>query len=60
MGEEVPTCPQCGTRTEMILDFSHTSEMTQIHGCLAADCGFEFVLVKDSVKSWGFDNKMIG
>lgn len=37
------TCPNCGNRTDIILDFSHTSEQTQIHKCLSNDCKKEFV-----------------
>ena len=48
MTEDIPTCPNCGSRTEIILDFSHTKDATQIHQCLAVDCKFEFVLVYDS------------
>lgn len=48
MTEDIPVCPFCGSRTEIILDFSHTKNSTQIHECLAPDCEFEFVLVFDS------------
>jgi hypothetical protein len=40
------TCPNCGNRTEIILDFSHTSEQTQIHKCLSENCKNEFITQK--------------
>lgn len=40
-------CPNCGNRTDIILDFSHTIEQTQIHKCLSIDCEKEFVTQKD-------------
>lgn len=48
MGEDIPTCPICGARTEIILDMSHTKNSTQVHKCLMLDCKIEFVLVSDS------------
>lgn len=48
MTEDIPVCPNCGSRTEIVLDFSHTTDSTQIHKCLVPDCKFEFVLVFDS------------
>lgn len=41
------TCPCCGKRTEIILDFSHTTEQTQIHKCLSETCQNEFVTQDD-------------
>ena len=37
------TCPNCGNRTEVILDLSHTIEQSQIHKCLSQRCFNEFV-----------------
>lgn len=48
MTEDIPVCPYCGSRTEILLDFSHTNDSTQIHKCFTLDCNFEFVLVYDS------------
>lgn len=48
MGYEIPTCPKCGSRTEFILDFSHTKDSTQVHKCLVPYCKMEFVMVADS------------
>ncbi|MFT7436691.1 MAG: hypothetical protein ACI8UX_002493 [Psychromonas sp.] len=42
------TCPNCSSRTEILLDFSHTSEQTQVHQCLTEDCKKEFVTQKDN------------
>lgn len=41
------TCPECGNRTEIVLDLSHTVELTQIHKCLSIACQNQFVLQKD-------------
>lgn len=41
------TCPYCGNRTEIILDFSFLTEGTQIHRCLSKDCFTEFVTQED-------------
>jgi hypothetical protein len=38
--EEIPNCPQCGSRT----DFIELSEDKQQHQCLDSDCKFEFFL----------------
>lgn len=48
MGEDIPTCPTCGARTEIILDMSHIQESTQVHKCLMFNCKMEFVLISDS------------
>ena len=37
------TCVKCGSRTDIILDLSHTREKTQVHKCLFNNCQFEFV-----------------
>lgn len=47
MGKDIPTCPICGSRTDIILDLSHTLNQTQIHECLSQECQFEFVIVYD-------------
>ncbi|WP_139229097.1 ogr/Delta-like zinc finger family protein [Algoriphagus aquimarinus] len=44
--DQPTTCPQCGLRTEIITDLSHSSQ-TQIHQCPDATCGFEFVVTDD-------------
>jgi hypothetical protein len=46
--EQPVTCQDCGNRTEIILDLSHTIEQTQIHKCLSQNCLSEFVTQKDS------------
>lgn len=45
LGTEISTCPLCGSRTDMILDLSHTNQSVQVHNCL--ECSYEFVLVED-------------
>ena len=47
--EQPTTCPECGTRTEIILDLSHTMDQTQVHKCL--DCELEFVLQSEGNSS---------
>ena len=42
------TCPKCGSRTDIILDLSHTSEQTQVHKCLFDKCQFEFFVEIDN------------
>lgn len=42
--DQPTVCPKCGIRTEIMLDLSHTDDQTQIHKCLAENCGFEFVV----------------
>lgn len=38
------TCPQCGLRTEIVVDNFDTHEKTQEHRCPSAECGFEFIV----------------
>jgi len=45
--DQPTTCPQCGSRTNIILDLSHTIRQTQIHKCVFKNCRFEFVLQVD-------------
>ena len=46
--DQPPICPKCGLRSEIILDLSHTSKMTQVHKCLNRQCEHEFVMQYDS------------
>jgi predicted RNA-binding Zn-ribbon protein involved in translation (DUF1610 family) len=48
--DQTTTCPKCGSRTEITLDLIETQEQTQHHKCLAANCGFEFVMQNDDVE----------
>jgi len=45
--EQPTTCPKCGARTEILLDFSHTKDETQIHKCLDENCSKEFIVQQD-------------
>lgn len=45
--DQPTTCPNCGLRTELITDLSHTNSQTQIHQCPDKNCGFEFVVTSD-------------
>lgn len=47
MGEEIPTCPFCGSRTLIILDLSHMNKGLQVHKCLSKEKLHEFVLIDD-------------
>lgn len=42
------TFPSCGSRTEILLDFSHTIQETQIHKCYSDECNFAFVIQNDT------------
>lgn len=46
------TCPRCGTRSEVLLNLSHTIDKTEVHLCIQANCGYEFVMMDDD----DFDN----
>lgn len=43
VGDQPTTCPYCGARTEILLDFSHTINQVMVHKCMDRNCGFEFV-----------------
>jgi hypothetical protein len=40
-------CPNCSSRTELMLDLSHTKDKTEIHKCLNIICKFEFATQSD-------------
>lgn len=42
-GEDILTCPMCGSRTEMV----ELAKEAQHHTCLNSDCGYEFVASPD-------------
>lgn len=47
--DDNPTvCFTCGNRTKIIMDMSHTKEMTQIHECLSLNCTNSFITQVDS------------
>jgi len=45
--DQPTTCPQCGSRTEIILSLSDTIEQTQIHKCNFLNCNYKFVMQED-------------
>lgn len=45
--DQPTTCPKCGLRSEIILDLSHTKDVTQIHKCPNEKCEFQFVMQHD-------------
>ena len=47
MTEQPTTCPDCGNRTEILMDFWHTFHKLQVHKCLSNSCKFEFVEIFD-------------
>lgn len=48
--DQPTTCPQCGTRTEIMQDLYFTKEQTQHHKCLSKKCSFEFIMQNDTIK----------
>ncbi len=53
--DQPTTCPECGVRSEIIVDLSHTKDQTQVHKCPNEKCKFEFVMQYDS----DFDNGLL-
>ena len=45
--DQPTTCPQCGTRSEIFLNLSHTRDKTEVHLCPQKNCGYEFVMQCD-------------
>jgi len=45
--DQPTTCPKCMSRSEIILDLSHTKDETQVHRCNLKTCSFEFVMQYD-------------
>lgn len=45
--DQVPVCPKCGIRTQIIMDLLHIVSQTQIHLCLNSKCKYEFVMQYD-------------
>lgn len=50
--EQPTTCPKCSSRTEILMDLSHTKDETEIHKCLNPSCKEKFVVQYDA----DFDN----
>jgi len=48
--DQPATCPKCGSRTEITLDFFSIPEQTQHHVCLSDKCNFEFVMQRNNYK----------
>lgn len=53
--DQPTTCPKCGTRSEMILNFAHTINKTEVHLCPDNNCSYEFVMQYDE----DFDNGLL-
>ena len=45
--DQPQTCNKCGSRTEIILDLSHTKNQSQVHQCLNLECKNQFVVEVD-------------
>lgn len=45
--DQPATCPKCGARTEIIMEFTKVRAQTQYHKCMHIGCGFEFVMEND-------------
>jgi len=43
--DQLTTCPNCGSRTDVLLDMSYTTGMVQVEDCLG--CGNKFLLESD-------------
>lgn len=50
--DQPTTCPKCGTRSEIILNFGHTTDKTEVHLCPNTNCNYKFVMQYDE----DFDN----
>jgi hypothetical protein len=46
--EQPTTCPVCGNRTEILLDFYFIAFEVQYHRCLSFFCRFEFIVEEDN------------
>jgi hypothetical protein len=42
--DQPTTCPKCGSRTDLIVDFSHIKPPIEIEQCLDSNCGFVFAV----------------
>lgn len=51
MGDQPQTCPKCGNRTEIIVEFVQG----QIHRCLGDSCNFTFVVEENETRSETLD-----
>jgi hypothetical protein len=40
-------CLKCSSRTDILMDFSHTKDKTEIHECLDYNCKYEFIMQYD-------------
>lgn len=45
--DQPTTCPKCGSRSDIVLDLSHTNSKTEIHQCLLQNCNYEFIMQFD-------------
>jgi len=45
--DQPTTCPECGNRTEIILDLIYSPLKTQHHQCLSKNCSFRFIVQTD-------------
>ncbi len=50
--DQPTTCPKCGARSEIILNFAHTHNKTEVHLCADKSCNYQFVMQYDE----DFDN----
>ena len=42
LSDQPTTCPNCGNRTEILLELKLMTKGIQIHRCLGKNCNFEF------------------
>ena len=43
--DQPTTCPKCGARTDLIIDYSHTNIRGMVEECLG--CGYGFLVVEE-------------
>jgi len=48
MNDQPTTCPICGIRTEIILEFSVSQMVIQYHKCLSVNCEYSFIVEEDN------------
>lgn len=45
--DQPTTCPKCGNRTDIILDFYDQLYKAQLHLCITKDCRSKFMIEED-------------
>ena len=45
--DQPTTCPKCGNRTEILIDFYDHLYKTQLYECMTINYGFQFLIEED-------------